>query len=245
MKNLFTEKLEWSTYHRAAEKLKKMGHVKKAERIIKHHEFIRRIEEKERIKKKLQVTSDVAPFELTARLGKIGDTNMLLDGRFLFTDIGSGYDMFYDNDFTYFSLPFFFAVYEKGQDISESYQIVPFWITLGDIPESFYDVKDDDSEPEMVFTDDATKLKITVEGPSNVEETPWDLTEWGNMPILFTSRKDANRFIKVMKTHTVFQNDIDRITALPNIEKDVMDRVLKCFDYIVTNINPKILYRED
>jgi hypothetical protein len=113
---------------------------------------------------------------------------------------------------------------------------------INEIPESFFEEKD----PELNLTDEVDVKSITqlqVTGPMQFEESKWKIEEF-TKPILLNNRKDANRFIKILKTHPLIQKEYDRIKGLVSEkEPEVFKKFNICYDYVLSNINAKHLYR--
>ena len=116
MKNILNyekfNELNSSTYRSAANKLAKMGHVEKANRLNDHIHFIDNMK---------NIYKDMEPFKFLKTNG------VEFTGKLMGIDAGAAYDSCVDNDFESFSLPVFFAMTDVNGNKGT---ICPFWILV-------------------------------------------------------------------------------------------------------------------
>jgi len=138
-------------------------------------------------------------------------------GKFLGTEPGMESDMFFDQDEEMVEIVCRFEMNTGG---SETATFQPFWI--------YYNIEKDEVGVEGPFgIDDLGRF-------GNEEDFPGlHGVDEGSDPILFSSRADANKFIKLLK------NNIELDAAYDKAEKSFM----KVHDDLISKIQPRMLYK--
>lgn len=205
--------LKDSTYKSAAKKFKELGHERTAKRLEEHPKFLDKLEIDKTHKKLLDKYKHVAPFQFnnTIDINKNADGKFIIKGEFYNIDFVYAYDLWREgNDKEVFSIPCNFKLLLGLINDYDGFFIKPFWITK--------ELYDDN--------------KLVIEGPFDIEDSPWEIE--GTNPILFSNRKDAIRFINLLKNDPTIQKELNEIND---------EEFIELYHKTVNELNPKHLYR--
>jgi hypothetical protein len=234
--------MKGSTYKSAADKAQEYGNKELANKFREHPKFLRELEDKKRAEQQsirnaemVSKYSSVEPFNFKV-VGPKGQVQTFT-GKFMGTEPGMEFDMFCDNDKEGISIaPHFLMKGKKpiGEEETE-YVFSPFWI-------SYY--------PENANYKNG---EIFIDGPYNIDESPWAkykenpgafMSEGdGNYFPKFTSRKDANRFLDLLKNSKILKQQYDEFYEqyYKNREEDWKE-FMDCKDDVLSNLNVRQLY---
>lgn len=207
-----------STYKNAAKKLRDMGHETKAKRLEEHPKFLDKLENNDRNTERLNQYKTIPMFNFEFNF----------TGNFAGFDWGATWDLWYDGG-------------------KEGIVITPWFImkTPDSIPEGFYPFWIENYE------------NIGTAGPFNIEDTIYwgipigeedeELTE-GKRPILFNNRKDATRFINLIKGDIIELEDSHSILGnkLSWLDKEDPSEIEEFFTDLketISSLNVKHLFR--
>jgi len=216
--------LKEETYRSAIKKFREIGHDRKASDAESHlHNMMSK-----------QFGDEPFSFIITKEMknGAVsnGMKTLHFTGKLIVFEHEMSFDMFMENDKQGISIAPYFNMTEVGEP-EKTDMFSPFWIEYG-----------------------YTGPKTTLMGPMNVEEGPWSdfLDEGGDQPVLFDNRKDANRFIKILKDTDSIREKLEKINVSwyneegrggkEQQQKDI-NEYIEYYIETVNNLQPKLLFR--
>lgn len=233
MKHLkrFNEELKGSTFRSAADKLKKMGHIRRSQEIESHAIEVEEREERQRIEQRTQQLKEQAPFQLQYYKSRYNsstrshDNNLLCEGLFYiepsfdngwFSDSVSDYE----NDSRQYGLFMFFDFGTTPADVETEHK----WKEIeSQLSEEAYD---------GMYYGTRMGVNIIPEGhatPTSNGRCFWESRD--NDMFIFANRSEAMRFKKLL---------IEAIEGKINWGKNKWNEkgIISCFDrYFINDEN--------
>jgi len=207
--------LHQDTYDDASSKLRRFGHGKRADRLSRHPREmeIRKFDE---IKDKM--FPDVEPFELVINYSGEDEKFKKLNAEIGFFDIEKSAELFDEDDLMY---------------------IKPYFKISGKVP--YYSDDEDKVETDyfLPFQFFYNEGKIIIDWAQDKNKTPWADAIKNSNTIKFSNRKDAARFMKILRNFDIRKH-------LPDVDQwELSEDFAGMWDEAVSNIRVNAIYESE